>query len=97
MSNKLADTRADRDNLNDQIKCNRLRLKTLKHFFIIHIIPWDPMGWDGINCESHGMGWDEKIFFEYPMGWDGINCESHGTIFSSHPIPFGAMVQGIHC
>jgi len=51
MSNKLADTRADRDNLNDQIKCNRIRLKTLKHFFIIHIIPWDPMGmgWDGMG------------------------------------------------
>jgi len=32
-----------------------------------------PMGWDGMDYESRGMGWDENIFLVNPMGWDGIN------------------------
>ena len=63
----------------------------LEKIFILnelsHGIPWDGMG-----RIANPMGWDENFFLR--MGWDGmgrINW-SHGTTFSSHPIPFGALV-----
>jgi hypothetical protein len=52
-----------------------------------------PMGWDGMTCESHGMGWDENFFLRIP--WDGTGrfYRPHGMISSSHPIPFGALIE----
>jgi len=75
MSNKLADTRADGDNLNDQIKCNRIRLETLKHFFIIDIIPWDPMGWDGMGQRAFPMG---RFFLSHPIPFGALSGTYRG-------------------
>ena len=51
------------------------------------------MGWDGTTCKSHGMGWDERNFFEIPWDGMGLSGEPHGPIFSSHPIPLGALIR----
>ena len=52
-----------------------------------------PMGWDGTNCQSHGMGWDEIFFWKsHGIGRD----ESFGPMgrffrpIPSHPMgPMG--------
>jgi hypothetical protein len=33
--------------------------------------PMGPMGWDGMTCQSRGMGWDDIFFMRsHGMGWD---------------------------
>ena len=55
-----------------------------------------PMGWDGMNCRSHGMGWNE-IFFGNPMGWDGTKHLVPWDDFfvPSHPIRSPALYRSI--
>ena len=65
-------------------------------------IPWAGMGLKYFKSGPMGcdepirkqMGWDGPTFKFHGMGWDGTDEEnlSHGTNFSSHPIPFGALV-----
>jgi hypothetical protein len=51
------------------------------------------MGWNGTTCKYHGMGWVGNFFLG--MGWYGMGrlVRSHGPVFSSHPIPLGALVH----
>ena len=48
-----------------------------------------------MSCPMGPMGWDGMENFVLTIPWDGMGQTSlsHGTIFSSHPIPFGDLVD----
>jgi hypothetical protein len=72
------------------------RFKAQKNLFTKWVVPWNP--WDGMGRLPNPMGWEILFWQSDRMGWDKPVCPmgqtslSHGTIFSSHPIPFGALV-----
>jgi hypothetical protein len=61
IANKLVVVETDREELTIEKASYRSQFKTLKHVFSIRLVPWNPMGWDGIKLVFHGM-----IFSPHP-------------------------------